>query len=270
MEHKIIPVVQHVDRAIKPNDYEQFGDKILVTSLFYTVQGEGPYGGYPAVFIRTAGCNLGAKSSQCHFCDTSFEFDKGQLLSPQELLEKAQSLAPKFPVLLVITGGEPTLQHNLIEFIKLAQPHFSDIQIETNGTQASFFAKLSELMSEYEYPIVVVSPKASLKANRYAELSEVVLENTSCLKFVLTADPEDPHHTVPEWAFTALEDYGFRLYVSPMAVYKKAYEGEVSSAWDSSLVDQEATAKNYAYAASYAMEHNCLLSIQQHLFTAIP
>jgi 7-carboxy-7-deazaguanine synthase len=264
MEHKIIPVVQHTDRAIKPRDYDQFGDKILVTSIFYTVQGEGPLGGYPAVFIRTAGCNFGNKGQpSCAFCDTNFYFDKGQQYTPAELLENAKSLSPDFPVLLVITGGEPTLQHNLIEFIKLAQPHFTGIQIETNGTQASFFAELTRTGL---CPTVVVSPKASLSANRYAALSEVVLDSASCLKFILTADADDPHHTVPDWAFTT----GVPVYVSPMAVYKRSYEGEVSSAWDSSLVDQEATAKNYAYAASYAMKHNCILSIQQHLFTAIP
>ena len=36
-----------------------------VHSIFHTIQGEGPYCGHPAVFIRLAGCNL-----QCPGCDT--------------------------------------------------------------------------------------------------------------------------------------------------------------------------------------------------------
>ena len=55
----------------------------------------------------------------------------------------------------------------------------------------------------------------------------------------------------------------------PMAVYKKPYAGEVSSIWDTELIDHEATAANYAYAAQYALTNNLRLSIQMHLMTAI-
>lgn len=38
-------------------------DSLFVTSMFYTLQGEGPYAGMPALFIRLAKCNL-----DCSFC----------------------------------------------------------------------------------------------------------------------------------------------------------------------------------------------------------
>jgi 7-carboxy-7-deazaguanine synthase len=38
-------------------------DSLFVTSMFFTLQGEGPYAGMPALFIRLAKCNL-----NCSFC----------------------------------------------------------------------------------------------------------------------------------------------------------------------------------------------------------
>jgi organic radical activating enzyme len=43
-------------------------DSLFVTSMFFTLQGEGPYSGMPALFIRLAKCNL-----DCSFCDTFFD-----------------------------------------------------------------------------------------------------------------------------------------------------------------------------------------------------
>ena len=34
------------------------GDSLWVQEMFYTIQGEGLYAGWPAIFIRMAGCNL--------------------------------------------------------------------------------------------------------------------------------------------------------------------------------------------------------------------
>ena len=255
---------QHIDIAATRKSYKDFGDKILITSIFRTIQSEGPLAGHPAIFVRTAGCNFGKKDHQCTWCDTSFQFDKGTLYTPEELLDAVKALTGyNIYDVLVITGGEPTLQHNLLPFIQMAHPFFDAVQIETNGTQPSFFHNFDA------HTKVVVSPKASNKAHRYPELSDIVLQNATCLKFVVTSDWEDPQHEVPEWAFAACDKLDTPIYVSPMAVYKRAYAGEVSSAWDATLVDQEATARNYAYAAAYAMENNCLLSIQGHLFTAI-
>jgi len=282
--NRTIPIVtQNVDRVVRMADYNALKtDELVVTSMFRTIQGEGPFAGYPAVFLRLSGCNFGDKQDHCAWCDTAFHLDKGTMYTPNDLLEKLQQLPGyRKSDILVVTGGEPTLQLNLIHFMRHVGPFFKLVQIETNGTQAGFFRRLEEKQPQVTQrgyiehfnlaPLsVVVSPKASTKAGRTPQLSEVVLRHTGALKFVVTADANDPQHVVPEWVADVQQQYSMPVYVSPMAVYRKPYAGEVSSIWDAELINQQATAVNYAYAARYAMEHGFLLSLQTHLFTAVP
>jgi len=262
-------VIINPDVAATKADFDEDPHNTLrVTSFFDTIQGEGPLAGMPSVFLRLAGCNFGAKDNFCQFCDTAFQLEQATLWTHEDLIEAITAL-PTFrnTFALVVTGGEPTLQHNLLEFLSKCSEVFAAIQIETNGTNAAFFRALRE-----DYPslkiITVVSPKASYKARKYAPLREEVRAAASCLKFVVEANPASPHHTIPDWAL-AEAARGQKVYVSPMAVYKRPYVGEVSSGWDHTLIDAEKTAANYSYAATYALTHGLHVSIQQHLFLAV-
>lgn len=109
------------------------GDGVLlaVNSLFFTIQGEGPYAGRPAVFIRLAGCNL-----QCPLCDTEYSMRSDYAVS--ELVTMALNYAVRMhkhrdKLLVVITGGEPFRQpigYLVNCLIDMDIP----VQIETNGT----------------------------------------------------------------------------------------------------------------------------------------
>jgi organic radical activating enzyme len=217
-----------------------------------------------------------------HNCDTSFQFDKGTAFSFSDLMMELMTI-PGYNKddILVITGGEPTLQDNLLAFVGGVEDTFRRVQIETNGTQASFFRELGdmeeglfevegELMSGgWVRPSIVVSPKGSTLVGRIPKPADIVLRYASCLKFVVTVDESDPQHTIPDWALEYRAAGGI-VYVSPMAVYAKPYQGEVSSIWDRDLINAEATSANYAYAAKYAMDNNLYLSLQTHLFCALP
>src|SRR5688572_2748067 len=109
------------------------GMRLRVKSVFSTFQGEGPYVGMPAVFIRLAGCNLA-----CDFCDT--EFDDGEDTALDALLARTEELAEyqagrdafKYN-LAVITGGEPFRQPIGPLCDALIERGFK-VQLETNGT----------------------------------------------------------------------------------------------------------------------------------------
>jgi len=261
-------VIMNADVDLKSNHFEH-AEGIYVSSIFRTIQGEGKWAGYPAVFIRLAGCNFGSKSVACNSCDTSFQLDKSTAYTATDLFKAIEAHRQPNDI-LVFTGGEPTLQHNLLDLIQIyvSQSHTPPLmQIETNGTQPSFFNKAKE-RHLVNYIRTCVSPKALIKANKYAKPSPIVLKFTDFLKFVITSDETSAHHTVPDWGLE-LAAKGMRVYVSPTAVYNKPYAGEVSSIWDSDLVNKDETSKNYAYAAKYALEHNLLLSLQTHLFVGI-
>ncbi len=101
---------------------------VEVHSTFYTMQGEGPHAGRPAVFVRLAGCNL-----QCPMCDTDYT-SENRLWPPDALAARLQRMytAPGTP-LIVITGGEPFRQY-LTPLVGFLQKNRCQVQIETNGT----------------------------------------------------------------------------------------------------------------------------------------
>lgn len=141
-----------------------------VNDIFYSLQGEGHNAGRAAVFVRFSGCNL-----SCSFCDTDFTDFKE--MTAMEILEAIRGMASPLPeeegleerskgtglgatALVVLTGGEPTLQvdEELINLIHEAG--FPTVAMESNGTK--------------EPPVnldwLTVSPKCKPKVTTCSEL----------------------------------------------------------------------------------------------------
>jgi organic radical activating enzyme len=263
-----------------------FKDKTdyLVTSIFFTLQGEGPLMGQPAVFIRLAKCNLA-----CSFCDTYF--DSGDWMSLQQIDDKVnetisqyfQGLIPDWvknkPPILVVTGGEPTLQKltPLLDHFKLN--YAATCQIESNGILPTDMDDIDTWL--------VVSPKVNEKTGKYIKPHAKTLERANCLKFIVSADINSPYHTIPEWAFEWIDDEntilnGGEIYISPMNMYNKEPQAakqaqnhdtlatrsveEVISFWTPGLLDLETNQRNHEYAGQYALQNGLRLNLQMHLY----
>jgi len=101
--------------------------QLTVSELFYSIQGESDYAGYPCVFIRLAGCNL-----RCNYCDARYTYEEpGRPVILTELLQYAR-LHPAVPV--EITGGEPLLQENVYTFMEQLLADGRTVLLETNGS----------------------------------------------------------------------------------------------------------------------------------------
>lgn len=255
---------QNADRAVGPADYRRFGDKLLITSIFVTIQGEGPFAGFPAAFVRLAGCNRGAKDplSQCGFCDTRFHFDAGREMYVADIVKEVASSFPatQSPCLVVITGGEPMMQDNVWFLVKALIEYDYIVQMESNGDRlAPFFVSDPVPVKDM---ILVVSPKA--RKTGYPKLRQEVLDRADVFKFLLDARPQSYYNTVPA---SFIEEHGDKITVSPITVYKRPVtSGEVPSIFDSSLIDAELTKANARYAAQYAISNGLIVSLQTHLW----
>ena len=140
-----------------------------VHSVFHTIQGEGPFCGHPAVFVRLAGCNL-----QCPGCDTEYTKGRHRMMHHQILDEIRKKHGDAKTKLIVITGGEPFRQPAVVEFINyLIDMKGYKVQIETNGTMRIPL----ELHPE---AVVVCSPKA-------AKLHPSAAARANAFKYVLQA-----------------------------------------------------------------------------------
>ncbi len=250
-------------------------DKLFVTSIFHTLQGEGPYSGRPAVFIRLAKCNLA-----CSFCDTFF--DDGDWLRVDEIEARiglALDGAARSKVGIVITGGEPMLQQNIGLLCEALLDKYAFVQIETNGI---VYQSVPEAVT------LVVSPKCAEKNGvilNYLKPHSKIIARADCLKFVVEDKLGSPYNTVPDWAFDFVKD----IYISPMnmyndvpknakmlrvgagaaSMYERSTIDEVVSFWEPGLLNMAQNQKNHEYAAKYCLEHHLILSLQTHLYAGI-
>ncbi len=117
--------------------------KVPISEIFFSLQMEGSFIGYPAIFIRFSGCNL-----SCDFCDTKYALSGGIMTEDYEIYERISDFNAQR---IIFTGGEPALYDDfMLYFMKKYNTY--KFFLETNGT---IFIKKS--IGRFYH--IVVSPK---------------------------------------------------------------------------------------------------------------
>ncbi len=99
---------------------------IKVNEIFYSIQGESSYAGYPTVFVRTSGCNL-----RCTYCDTTYAYYSGKMMSREDILNEIAKHPTKY---VCMTGGEPLFQKEVFELLKDLCDQGYKVSLETSGS----------------------------------------------------------------------------------------------------------------------------------------
>lgn len=226
------------------------GASLFVKEVFATIQGEGPFAGERAVFIRLAGCNLA-----CAWCDTDYRQGHTPAQDLRTLTLSALRARESFgrwpDPLFVITGGEPFRQPIglLVDF--LLGEGFR-VQIETSG---SLWQDVSVRGPNMDSLHIVVSPKL-------AKVHPKIRKHACAWKYVISADDTlDPSDGLPlsstqkrgERCKLARPPEGAEVYVQPMD------EGcEIRNR------------KNAEIAADIALAFGYTFSVQLHKVGALP
>ena len=243
-------------------DVENDPTSLAVQEIFFTIQGEGPYAGTPAVFIRLAGCNLA-----CTFCDTEFESGLNNRMTPEQIVAEVLRVAYKTNgrgkighQLVVLTGGEPLRQScaPLIQSLLNAGTHV--VQIETAGTLWDEALSGFYLRGELD---MVCSPKTPMINGEIARLCRH-------FKYIISAGETSAQDGLPIKGTQTRNAHLYQTLYRPWS--SLGWDEEGTNIWvgPCDLKDEVKNRANMAEAARVAMEYGYRLTLQMHKVVGLP
>lgn len=239
-------------------------EKISVSEHFYSLQGEGPSAGRPAVFLRLRSCNLLCGGQGTQFdkklhngatwrCDTIETWLHGELMTLKELgelffvkdyIRKLLSGAH-----LIITGGEPMLQiEPALKFIDFLYENYSVnsyLEIETNGTILPPEDALARFHQVNCSPKLASSGVPREKRYRPEALEQYIANKSTFLKFVISS--------YDDWKEVE-RDFLDIFEINPRRVYLMPAASTREELWANSML-----------CAELAKEHLCNYSPRLHV-----
>jgi len=184
---------------------EDSSQRLKVSEIFLSIQGEAQFTGLPTVFIRLTGCPL-----RCQYCDTEYAFTGGQWQAIDEILAEVTRYSTPH---VCVTGGEPLVQAGCHLLLNSLCDAGYNVSLETSGS-----IDVSEIDERVSRVMDIKTPgSGEFDRNRWENLA--CLTEHDSLKLVIC------NRADYDWASAALRD---RLRV-PCTVFFSPSYGELEA-----------------------------------------
>jgi 7-carboxy-7-deazaguanine synthase len=100
-------------------------DRLRLTEIFHSLQGEADSIGWRTVFVRLTGCPL-----RCVWCDTEYSFHGGQWHDIDAILAEVARHEVRH---VCVTGGEPLAQKRCLILLERLCDAGYEVSLETSG-----------------------------------------------------------------------------------------------------------------------------------------
>jgi len=100
-------------------------ERLRITEIFLSLQGEARDAGWPSVFVRLTGCPL-----RCQYCDTAYAFHGGQWWQMETILSEVARYGVRH---VCVTGGEPLAQKRCLTLLQRLCDAGYHVSLETSG-----------------------------------------------------------------------------------------------------------------------------------------
>jgi len=132
-------------------------------------------------------CNL-----NCYHCHNRSSYEgKGEKYTYEELSQKLEMLKLLGVELIIISGGEPTLEKNLKEGLRFLKSKGFKVRIDTNGTNPEVIKELIEEGLVDGFAVDIKIPLLDFSVN-----DEVTLDRLKRFKAILYSDSSVPNEKI--------------------------------------------------------------------------
>ncbi|RZA30168.1 MAG: 7-carboxy-7-deazaguanine synthase QueE, partial [Lysobacteraceae bacterium] len=114
-----------MNAAVPSQIVQSTTDRLKITEIFLSLQGEAATAGWPTVFVRLTGCPL-----RCQYCDTAYAFHGGHWWNIDDIVAEVVRQGVRH---VCVTGGEPLSQKRCLTLLRALCDAGLEVSLETSG-----------------------------------------------------------------------------------------------------------------------------------------